>query len=158
MKFYRCKHCGKIVALVKEVPVPTICCGEKMEELIPNTEDGAHEKHIPVVSVENGVATVKVGEVTAATDLVAKKLIPQITSWGLVGVNGDWNTDIVMTKGADGKYTCEFTATDACEVKARANGSWDVATSKGDNVAVAAAGNYRAVLDANWNLTIVPAN
>ena len=63
MKFYRCKHCGKIVALVKDVPVPTICCGEKMEELIPNTQDGAHEKHIPVVSVENGVATVKVGEV-----------------------------------------------------------------------------------------------
>ena len=64
MKFYRCKHCGKIVALVKEVKVPTICCGEPMEELVPNTLDGAHEKHIPVVSVENGVATVKVGEVT----------------------------------------------------------------------------------------------
>ena len=64
MKFYICKHCGKIVALVKEVKVPTFCCGQPMEELIPNTEDGAHEKHIPVVSVENGVATVKVGEVT----------------------------------------------------------------------------------------------
>ena len=63
MKFYRCKHCGKIVALVKDVPVPTFCCGQPMEELIPNTQDGAHEKHIPVVSVENGVATVKVGEV-----------------------------------------------------------------------------------------------
>ena len=64
MKFYRCKHCGNIVALVKEVKVPTFCCGQPIEELIPNTEDGAHEKHIPVVSVENGVATVKVGEVT----------------------------------------------------------------------------------------------
>ena len=64
MKFYRCKHCGKIVALVKEVKVPTICCGEPMQELVPSTEDGAYEKHIPVVSVENGVATVKVGEVT----------------------------------------------------------------------------------------------
>ena len=64
MKFYRCKHCGKIVALVKEVKVPTFCCGQPMEELIPNTEDGAREKHIPVVTVENGVATVKVGEVT----------------------------------------------------------------------------------------------
>ena len=64
MKFYRCKHCGKIVALVKDVPVPTICCGEKMEELVPNTLDGTHEKHIPVVSVEGRVATVQVGEVT----------------------------------------------------------------------------------------------
>ena len=63
MKLYRCKHCGKIVALVKNVPVPTICCGEPMEELIPNTQDGAREKHIPVVSVVGGVATVKVGEV-----------------------------------------------------------------------------------------------
>ena len=64
MKFYRCKHCGKIVVFVKEVKVPTICCGEPMQELVPSTEDGAYEKHIPVVSVENGVATVKVGEVT----------------------------------------------------------------------------------------------
>ena len=63
MKFYRCKHCGKIIALVKDIPVPTICCGEKMEELVPNTQDGAHEKHIPVVSVENNIVTVEVGEV-----------------------------------------------------------------------------------------------
>ncbi|MCR5309720.1 MAG: desulfoferrodoxin [Bacilli bacterium] len=63
MKFYRCKRCGKIVALVKDIPVPTICCGEAMEELVPNTQDGAFEKHIPVVSVDNNVVTVKVGEV-----------------------------------------------------------------------------------------------
>ena len=63
MKFYRCKHCGKIVALVKEVKAPTICCGEPMEELVPNTEDGAYEKHIPVVEQESNIATVKVGEV-----------------------------------------------------------------------------------------------
>ena len=64
MKFYRCKHCGKIVALVKEVKVPTICCGEAMQELIPNTEDGAYEKHIPVVELNGNIVTVKVGEVT----------------------------------------------------------------------------------------------
>ena len=63
MKFFRCKRCGKIIALVKDIPVPTICCGEKMEELIPNTQDGAHEKHIPVINVENNIVTVKVGEV-----------------------------------------------------------------------------------------------
>ena len=63
MKFFRCKHCGKIIVLVKDVPVPTICCGEAMEELIPNTQDGAHEKHIPVINVENNIVTVKVGEV-----------------------------------------------------------------------------------------------
>jgi len=63
MKFFRCKRCGKIIALVKDVPVPTICCGEMMEELVPNTQDGAHEKHIPVIDVENNIVTVKVGEV-----------------------------------------------------------------------------------------------
>ena len=63
MKFYRCKHCGKIVVLVKEVKVPTICCGEPMQELVPNTEDGAYEKHIPVVEQEGNIVTVKVGEV-----------------------------------------------------------------------------------------------
>ena len=63
MKFYRCKRCGKIVVLVKDIPVPTICCGEIMEELVPNTQDGAFEKHIPVVSVDNNIVTVKVGEV-----------------------------------------------------------------------------------------------
>ena len=63
MKFFRCKHCGKIIAMVNDRPVPTICCGEKMEELVPNTQDGAYEKHIPVVEVEGSIVTVKVGEV-----------------------------------------------------------------------------------------------
>ena len=63
MKFFRCKRCGKIIALVKDVPVPTICCGEVMEELMPNTQDGAHEKHIPVIYVENNIVMVKVGEI-----------------------------------------------------------------------------------------------
>jgi len=64
MKFFKCKHCGKIIAIVNEKAVPTICCGEPMSELIPNTEDGAHEKHIPVLEVEGNIVHVKVGEVT----------------------------------------------------------------------------------------------
>lgn len=63
MKFYRCKHCGKIIAVVNGVKVPTICCGEAMEELVPGTSDGAVEKHVPVVEVNGNVARVKVGEV-----------------------------------------------------------------------------------------------
>jgi len=63
MKFYKCKHCGKIIAIVNEKAVPTICCGEPMVELIPNTEDGAHEKHIPVYKVEGNIVHVEVGEV-----------------------------------------------------------------------------------------------
>ncbi len=63
MKFYKCKHCGKIIAIVNDVKVPTICCGEPMSELIANTSDGAHEKHIPVFKVEGNIVHVCVGEV-----------------------------------------------------------------------------------------------
>ena len=63
MRFYRCKKCGKIVAIVNETPVPTMCCGEAMEELIPCSVDAALEKHVPVCKVENGKVTVTVGSV-----------------------------------------------------------------------------------------------
>ena len=63
MKFYKCKHCGKIIAIVNERKVPTICCGEPMSEMAPNTSDGAFEKHIPVYEVKDNIVTVTVGEV-----------------------------------------------------------------------------------------------
>ena len=63
LKFYRCAHCGQIIAKVKDKGVPVICCGEKMQEIIPGTTDAAQEKHVPVYSVENNIVTVKVGEV-----------------------------------------------------------------------------------------------
>ncbi len=63
MKFYRCEVCGKIVALVQETLVPTICCGAPMKELVPGTTDGAHEKHVPVVEIEGNQVTVRVGSV-----------------------------------------------------------------------------------------------
>ena len=63
MRFFRCKLCGKIVVMLNDKPCPTKCCGEAMEEILPNTQDGSHEKHIPVVSVEGNIVTVKVGEV-----------------------------------------------------------------------------------------------
>ena len=64
MIFYRCPKCGKIIALVDgSKSIPTICCGAPMMELVPNTQDGAHEKHIPVVKQEGNIVTVTVGEV-----------------------------------------------------------------------------------------------
>ena len=49
MKLYRCAHCGNIVFKVVDKGVPVVCCGEPMQELVPNTTDGALEKHVPVV-------------------------------------------------------------------------------------------------------------
>ena len=63
MKFYRCAHCGKIIAVVKESGVPVMCCGQKMEEIIPGTTDAAVEKHVPVYEVKDNVVTVCVGNV-----------------------------------------------------------------------------------------------
>lgn len=63
MKFLKCKICGKIVAVVNEREVPTICCGQPMEEMVPNTSDGAVEKHVPVYEVEGNIVRVKVGSV-----------------------------------------------------------------------------------------------
>ena len=44
-KFYICKHCGNIIAKVKDTGVPVICCGEPMSEIVPSTTDAAVEKH-----------------------------------------------------------------------------------------------------------------
>lgn len=63
-KFYICKKCGKMVAMVKESPCDTFCCGEPMVEIIPGESDGAREKHVPVFSVEGNIVKVCVGEVT----------------------------------------------------------------------------------------------
>ena len=61
MKFYKCEICGKIVAMVKETPVDTVCCGQSMREILPGTTDGATEKHVPVYTLEGNTVTVKVG-------------------------------------------------------------------------------------------------
>ena len=50
-KFFICRHCGNLVKIVKESGVPMMCCGQKMEELVPNTTDAAGEKHVPVATV-----------------------------------------------------------------------------------------------------------
>ncbi len=62
-KFFRCKHCGNIIGMIDNAGVPIKCCGEAMEELVPNTVDAAKEKHVPVVSVEGNVVNVAVGSV-----------------------------------------------------------------------------------------------
>lgn len=61
LKFYRCAKCGNIIAFAKSSGVPVVCCGEKMQELIPNTTDASVEKHVPVVAVEGGKAVVTIG-------------------------------------------------------------------------------------------------
>lgn len=63
LRFFRCQHCGNIIVKIVDSRVPVMCCGEVMKELTPNTTDAAQEKHVPVVSVKNGMVNVKVGSV-----------------------------------------------------------------------------------------------
>lgn len=63
LRFFRCQHCGNIIVKIIDSKVPVMCCGEIMKELTPNTTDAAQEKHVPVVSVKNGMVNVKVGSV-----------------------------------------------------------------------------------------------
>ncbi len=61
MKFYRCEHCGNIIAMVEDKGVPVFCCGQKMTEIVPGTVDASREKHVPVYTVENNKVQVTVG-------------------------------------------------------------------------------------------------
>ena len=61
MRFFICKHCGNLMGLIENKGVPVVCCGEKMEELIPNTVEASAEKHLPVVTVAGDRVTVRVG-------------------------------------------------------------------------------------------------
>lgn len=63
MKFYVCAHCGNIITFVKSSGVPVMCCGERMQEIVPGTVDAAVEKHLPVVSAAGSQVTVQVGSV-----------------------------------------------------------------------------------------------
>lgn len=63
MKFYICAHCGNIITKVKDAKVPVMCCGQKMDELVPNSTEAAHEKHFPVIAVEGGKVSVTVSTV-----------------------------------------------------------------------------------------------
>lgn len=62
-KFYICRHCGNLIGKVHDAGVPVVCCGEKMEPLVPNTVEASGEKHLPVVTVNGNEVTVKVGSV-----------------------------------------------------------------------------------------------
>ncbi|MBQ1270332.1 MAG: desulfoferrodoxin [Clostridia bacterium] len=62
-KFYICAHCGNIIEMVNDAGVPPFCCGQKMNELVPNTVEASGEKHIPAVTVNENIVEVNVGSV-----------------------------------------------------------------------------------------------
>ena len=63
LKFYLCQHCKNLITKIHDAGVPVVCCGEKMQELIPNTAEAANEKHLPVAEMQDDKLTVTVGSV-----------------------------------------------------------------------------------------------
>lgn len=63
IRFFICKHCGNIIAMIKDSGVPVKCCGENMQEIIPGTSEGAQEKHLPVYDIKGETVKVSVGEI-----------------------------------------------------------------------------------------------
>ena len=62
-KFYICAHCRNIVEMVYDTDIKLFCCGDEMKELLPNTVEASGEKHIPAVTVKDGLVEVNVGSV-----------------------------------------------------------------------------------------------
>ena len=49
-KFLLCKHCGNIVAMIRDKDVPILFCGEKMQELNPGMTESLRGKRHPGIS------------------------------------------------------------------------------------------------------------
>ena len=50
LQFFKCEHCGNIAVKLFDEGPALFCCGEKMSELVPDSVEASHEKHIPVIA------------------------------------------------------------------------------------------------------------
>ena len=60
-RFFKCKLCGQTIAVIEKTACNVKCCGQDMEEIVPNTVDAAKEKHVPAVTVEGNIVKVAIG-------------------------------------------------------------------------------------------------
>ncbi|MCQ2590586.1 MAG: desulfoferrodoxin [Treponema sp.] len=113
LKFYYCKYCGKIIAIVRDGGTPTVCCGEVMSELIPAQTDGASEKHVPVIKVNGNHVSVMVG--STEHPMVAEHYIEWILLQTDMGIQKKWlkpgdepKADFVIVSGEKVQAAYEY--------------------------------------------------
>lgn len=99
MKFYRCSHCGNIIAFVHDAGVPVMCCGQKMTLLTPGSTDAAEEKHVPVITREGNTVTVTVGSV--AHPMTAEHYIQWIA---LATAQGNQRKELSPSSAPEAKF------------------------------------------------------
>ena len=64
MTLKQCKTCGTLIKVLKNDSEKNIqCCGEEMENIIPNSVDAAAEKHIPTYEILGDTISVNVPHV-----------------------------------------------------------------------------------------------
>lgn len=63
LSLYKCEACGNIVEVVIEGEGTLVCCGKDMKLLKAGEQDGAGEKHIPVIEHLGSSHIIKVGSV-----------------------------------------------------------------------------------------------
>ena len=131
----------------------------------PNIKVGA--AGVYDLTVNPGAGTAKVSEASGmkiSTVIGSDEPEPEpepVTGWNIIGLNGDWDNDILATE-EDGVWTAYITAEGDTEFKWRKDGGWDEnyggvmaalgepfeAVAGGDNIKIAA-GFYKVVLDLN---------
>ena len=63
-EIYRCDLCGNVTEVLHAGAGELVCCGQPMELMAEKTEEQeGKEKHVPVISVEDGRVKVNVGSV-----------------------------------------------------------------------------------------------
>ena len=60
-QIYKCSVCGNTVELVFVGGGQLVCCSQPMQALNPKSTEEGTEKHLPVVTNNNGKVTVKIG-------------------------------------------------------------------------------------------------
>ena len=61
MKLYRCLKCEEVI-VVRNDDKKLKCCDEEMVELIPNSNDGDKNTHVPLVRRIGNLVTITVGK------------------------------------------------------------------------------------------------
>ena len=49
---YKCEICGKVIEILNPGVPETVCCGQPMKLMEPQTSDWTKEKHVPKITVE----------------------------------------------------------------------------------------------------------
>lgn len=108
---YKCNVCGNVVSVIDAYEGVLVCCGEDMKILEVKNEDEGKEKHVPVVEIDQGNVSVKVGSVPHPMEKEHYISLIQLIKDGSVIAGKRLNPD--------DKPEASFCLTDTSGIKAR---------------------------------------